>query len=355
MALQVINPGQGASAQIQPFQMRLPQGPTLSAGNPVVDKEMGNLMAAVGAYADRQKKMRDNEDLVAAVTDLQKSAVDFQTEWKLSHFGVDARDAGSVFSQQVDATAKDILENRFKGRPELQAAFREKAAQISLQGFTHGSAYDSQQDLAYRKQQIDGMNANYQGILATGTPAQIDAARQDIVTSMELLFPGMDHTKAISDLDKTTYMGMIQRKITDGDPAGAMAYLQAGMKQNAFGPADVQRAQSVIKGNVYQMASAMADNGDVDGVQNLMRQYESFMGQGGGVGASGDIASLTSRFHGRTVYGFGHRDPEKGSVDCSGWVGYALEKCGVKGYRGLTADKLVDKARKQGGAVSDED
>ena len=42
-------------------------------------------------------------------------------------------------------------------------------------------------------------------------------------------------------------------------------------------------------------------------------------------------------------------------MDCSGWVGYALEKCGVKGYRGLTADKMVDKARRQGGAVSVEE
>ena len=364
MALQVINPGQGASAQLQPFQMRLPQGPTLSAGNPVVDKETGNLMAAVGAYADRQKKMRDNEDLVAAVTDLQKSAVDFQTEWKLSHFGVDARDAGSVFSGQVDATAKDILENRFKGRPELQAAFRQKAMEISLQGFTHGSSYDSQQDLAYRKQQLDGMNANYQGILATGTPAQIDAARQDIVTSMELLFPGMDHTKAISDLDKTTYMGMIQRKITDGDPAGAMAYLQAGMKGQVFGPKDVEQAWNAINGNVKSMASSMADLGDVGGVQNLRAQYDTMIGRGAASSSTelnGGIAAQADQWKGRVQYfkdntGKSVRDPRNGRIDCSGWTGWTLEQCGIKGFRGLNAEGQIDEAWARGaGRVSEQE
>ena len=524
MALQVINPGAGAGAQLRqmgtqaaPAPSGLPSlprvntalGPTLQVQD-ITGKEREKFINALGVYAANQQKMRDNEDLVSALTDLQKSAVDFQTEWKLSHFGVDARDAGSVFSKQVDDMAKDMLEKRFKGRPELASTFRERAAQISLSGFTHGSSYDSQQDLQYRKDQLDGQMATLQGIIATGTPADIDAAAQTYRDSLEVFFPGMDHTKSLAALDKNVYMGMIQRHVTGDDPQAAMAYLDAGMKKGLFSPSEMAQAKGMIEKGILGQAAAMSDNLDVPGLQRLISQYDAMeereptasngkrpysdlalneannnpgniSGKGGvgngyaaykttldgfraldkliqtsyknmtpatlarkyapendprgrnnpdayakqiaqtlgiGVGDTIDVedpmvrnklmrsiakvegptsrfnldeidyvtgvkempagyqsrdlrkdskfpngipdsedtnaktADLAATFNGKIKYQMGAKDPKSGVLDCSGWVGYMLEKSGIKGYRGLHSEAQVVKAMQSGRQVS---
>ena len=246
--------------------------------------------------------------------------------------------------QGVNERQKLMLEDYFNKRGRAFSAW--------------GHEYEQRERGVYEKGQAEAYQQS-QLMRALNDPSQLQAAMGNMAASI-LEF---NRSRGIDDeatklqiqegWDKAG-LAIVKQALEADDVGAASAFLAQHGRD--LSPALVRdlgtRIQSAQEKVYWEAAGQLRDVGDVEALERLKKQG---MPSPSAQGLNGGIAAQTAQFQGRTVYGFGSRDPEKGSVDCSGWVGYALEKCGVNGYRGLTADKMVDKARRQGGAVSAEE
>ena len=234
-----------------------------------VGEATDGFMKSFMAYQQKKQKMRDEEDLSAALTDLQKQAVEFQSNWKGTHFGTEARDAGKVFSQNVDETAIKMIDERFKGRDELAARFRAHAAQISFSGFSHGTQYDDQQDMEYRKTTLDAQREGISAIIANGTEEDVQRAVEGYRTTRDVFFPGKNFADDDFKLERSVNMGFISKDIASGNLPGARARIEAARRSGIFTVEDLEKIQGHYERSVVDQINLAGENGDLAGMRRI--------------------------------------------------------------------------------------
>lgn len=147
--------------------------------------------------------------------------------------------------------------------------------------------------------------------------------------------------QAISDKDFSSadrLLGEGSAHMTEADRLDMQGKIQAGRERETL-----------------EQMQLLADAGDVEGLKRLKEQVEQGTAFGAATqGLNAGIAAQAAQWGGGKVKyyrddtGRTPRDPRRGQIDCSGWVGWTLEQNGIKGFRSLNAEGQIDEAWKRG-------
>ncbi len=207
-----------------------------------------NLGNAVGQYFEKRQAKQDELELADATTELHKRAMRFQSNYKQTVFGKDAFGAEDAFGGNVKGEADALVDERFKGRPELAARFRAQSQQLELQAMSAGFAYGDGQMLKYQDETIKGKLDFLADTIGTGSDADITAAQDDYLQTLAKLRPGMNLETEIRNSDMMVAGGRVDRAIAAGNLGAAQkAYKEGYARLGKNAPAYMDKIHRLQK------------------------------------------------------------------------------------------------------------
>lgn len=186
--------------------------------------QAGQSMAgAISGALTEYQRVQDNADLAEAMNELQVQAMTFQGDYKKTRGGIAARDAGKEWLDNVVNSGREISK-RFEGRADLQRKFGEAVQKFGAQSFENGMVYSIAENEVYLDDMRKNAVAAFKTTLAIGTPQQIVQEKKRLGETIALTTKeGRDFTADILAMDRMEAEGLVERSISEGDFAEALA------------------------------------------------------------------------------------------------------------------------------------
>ncbi len=239
-------------AQMQAPTMRRITTGGVSGLMPTDAIQAGQKMAgAISGALTEYQRVQDNADLAEAMNELQVQAMTFQGDYKKTRGGIAARDAGREWMQQILSAGKEIGK-RFEGRADLQQAFGQAVQKFGAQSFDNGMVYSIAENEVYLDDMRKNAVAAFKTTLAIGTPQQIVQEKKRLGETVALTTKeGRDFTADLLAMDRMEAEGLVERSISEGDFAEALALWKD------FKPQLGEKAPAWLKQIKEAQASAM--------------------------------------------------------------------------------------------------
>ena len=333
-------------------------------GASMANEGMGRFAAAVGkaghtfldAYEDYSKTKAT--ELFNKYREGMNQAMDGENGI-MSQVGEGAFHAGQQTMGTSHGLRADLLKDYGEGSRVAQifdqlADPQENAYHVRAQqhGEKEYKLWQDRTDDAAAKGYFDEALANYADPdkFARGMAGALYHVEQQLVRKG---YSGDALDRGMLEASSKVYKAGIEAALAQDDFAGAERMLGEGSVRMTEADRLAMRGK-VRQGYFASMdkqAGILAKAGDVEGVKRIIGQGAPIVSA---TGLNAGIAAQVAQWGGGKVKYFRDdtgksvRDPRTGGIDCSGWVGWTLEKCGVKGFRGLHAEGQIDEAWARG-------